>query len=80
LVQGRFPLYDTFGQVARSLLMRNVLTVGNGRRLSAQARFQATPWLFAVGDDVRFPATLVKRSSSMHVYCWYRLNAGHCPG
>jgi hypothetical protein len=49
------------------------------RFFSAQARFQATPWLFAAGDDLRFPVTVGKRSWSVRLYNWYRLNASRCP-
>jgi len=49
------------------------------RFFSAQARFQATPWLFAAGDDLRFPVTVGNRSWSVRLYNWYRLNAGRCP-
>jgi 2-polyprenyl-6-methoxyphenol hydroxylase-like FAD-dependent oxidoreductase len=44
----------------------------------AQARFQTTPWLFAAGDDLRFPVTQGKRSWSVQLYNWYRLNATRC--
>jgi len=44
-----------------------------GRFFSAQARFQKTPWLFAAADDLRFPATLGRRSASVNLFNWYRL-------
>jgi len=49
------------------------------RFFSAQARFQTTPWLFAAGDDLRFPATVGKRSWSVRLLNSYRLNAIACP-
>jgi hypothetical protein len=49
------------------------------RFFSAQARLQTTPWLFAAGDDLRFPVTLGKRSWSVRLFNSYRLNAIACP-
>jgi hypothetical protein len=43
------------------------------RFFAAQARFQRTPWLFAVADDLRFPTTLGTRSVSVRLFTWYRL-------
>jgi hypothetical protein len=49
------------------------------RFFSAQARFQTTPCLFAAGDDLRFPATVGKRTWSVRLLNSYRLNAIACP-
>jgi 2-polyprenyl-6-methoxyphenol hydroxylase-like FAD-dependent oxidoreductase len=48
------------------------------RFFSAQARFQKTPWLFAAADDLRFPATMGKRSASVRLFNWYRLKVVAC--
>jgi 2-polyprenyl-6-methoxyphenol hydroxylase-like FAD-dependent oxidoreductase len=49
------------------------------RFFSAQAHFQKTPWLFAAADDLRFPATVGNRSTSVRLFNWYRLKAVACP-
>ena len=48
------------------------------RFFQAQTRFQRTPWLFAAADDLRFPATLGKRSASVQLFNWYRLKVAAC--
>ena len=48
------------------------------RFFSAQARFQRTPWLFAAADDLRFSATLGKRSASVRLFNWYRVKLAAC--
>jgi hypothetical protein len=45
---------------------------------SEQARFQRTPWLFAAGDDLRFPVTLGSRSASVRLFNWYRSKVVAC--
>jgi 2-polyprenyl-6-methoxyphenol hydroxylase-like FAD-dependent oxidoreductase len=48
------------------------------RFFSEQARFQRTPWLFAAGDDLRFPVTSGSRSASVWLFNWYRSKAAAC--
>jgi dihydroorotase len=46
LLEGRFPLYDTFGQVRySSAMLRNVLTVRNGRVLPDLIEQDPPPWI-----------------------------------
>jgi len=80
----RFAQGMSTAAVCARILERCLLELGVAdlrlpeRFFSAQARFQTTPWLFAAGDDLRFPATGGKRSWSVQVYNWYRLNAVRC--
>jgi hypothetical protein len=46
--------------------------------LSAQARFQRTPWLFAAADDLRFPETSGNRTATMRLFNWYRPMVARC--
>ena len=54
LVQGRFPLYDTFGQVRTgSVLIRNVLTVRNGRILPDVPEPDPAAWIRPSAEQQR---------------------------
>jgi hypothetical protein len=48
------------------------------RFFAAQAHFQRTPWLFAAADDLRLPATEGKRSVSVRLFNWYRVQVAAC--
>jgi 2-polyprenyl-6-methoxyphenol hydroxylase-like FAD-dependent oxidoreductase len=50
----------------------------SNRFFSAQARFQRTPWLFAAGDDLRFPETLGRLTGPMRLFNWYRPMVARC--
>jgi 2-polyprenyl-6-methoxyphenol hydroxylase-like FAD-dependent oxidoreductase len=81
----RFAQGMSVAAVCAKILERCLIQYGGAsprlpeRFFSAQARFQATPWLFAAGDDLRFRATQGRRSWSVRLYNWYRLNASRCP-